>query len=422
MRIAHFVSGFPVLSETFVLDEIAAFAEEGFENVVVSLRPRSDSSFPRKRESTEDFDLDGQLLSCGWTQESLGLIGVLYPTTNPLPAMKNVSTRSAGLLASQVSAVMVHPKELVRLLYTGKRILETLHPLQRLGIDHCHAHFAHYPAELAWGCSRLLGTNFSWNAHSYDLHLYRAHLRQRIQDADLIFPISDANRRFILERGYESTENKLHVCRCGIRLEDYGMKQDSTMAMPKEPLLLGVGRLVDSKGFADLIRAASLLFQKGVPVKVRIIGEGPERANLLSLARSLGYEYRLALPGSLPRDQVREEQRRAALLVMPCCRGKNGLDGIPMVLMEAMALGTPVVATCFASIPELVEDGITGRLVPPNQPENLADTIRDLLECPSKQEQLALSARRKVEAEYDGPRNYRVKARLVKDLITSRHC
>jgi len=445
MRIAHFVSGFPVLSETFVLDEIAAFAEEGFENVLVSLRPEIrgpldvdraiDSrfrgndeaalSFPRKRESIGDFDLDSQLLSCGRTRKALGLINILYPDPNRFSVLRCITPRSAALLASQFRSGIAHPKELFRILYTGKRILESGPYLQTLGVVHCHAHFAHYPAELAWGCSRLLGTTFSWNAHSYDLYLYRAHLERRIQDAELIFPISDANRKFIEDRALESIESHLHVCRCGIRLDEYtfgrgGGARSAHSETSLEPILLGVGRLVDSKGFADLIRASFLLFKRGLPVKVRIIGEGPERANLFSLARSLGAEPWLDMPGALPRDQVRNEQRCATLLVMPCCPGKNGLDGIPVVLMEAMALGTPVVATSFASIPELVEDGVTGRLVPPNQPEKLADAVSDLLKNPSQRSQLALAARCKVEADYDGPRNYREKARLVKELINSR--
>ncbi len=432
-----------------MLDEIAAFASEGFENVVVSLRPSFEPSFPRRRESMGERDLPGQLLPCGWTSEALGLIDVLYPNANPFPALRNISAKSVGMLACQLGAGTAHPHELIRLLYTGKRILESVPLLRSLGIVHCHAHFAHYPAELAWGCSRLLGTTFSWNAHSYDLYLYSAHLRRRIKDADLIFPISEANRRFIAEYAGEGPgviEEKIHVHRCGIRLEEYSM--DGYEAFPPtptlppkggggvnpplggrvgvggvndtSPILFGVGRLVDTKGFADLVRAASLLLKSGTQVKVRIIGEGPERENLLNLARSLGCGNQLELLGSLPRHQVREEQRNATLLVMPCCPGKNGLDGIPVVLMEAMALGTPVVATRFAAIPELVEEGITGRLVPPQAPGALANVIRELVENPSQREQLAQAARRKIEKEYNGPHNYRAKARLVKELITTR--
>jgi colanic acid/amylovoran biosynthesis glycosyltransferase len=413
MRIAHFVSGFPVLSETFVLDEIAAFASEGFENIIVTLRP------PAMGGET----LAERLQRGGWTHETLGLIEVLYPP-RPLMLSGILSPRLVCLLASQMGACITHPKELTRLLYTGKRILESVPLLRGLGVVHCHAHFAHYPAEMAWGCSRLMGTTFSWNAHSYDLHLYSAHLKRRIRDADLIFPISEANRRYIEERGIESNKTRLQVCRCGIRLEEYSFGRGGETGMdpktPLEPVLLGVGRLVDSKGFADLIRAASLLYKRGLLVKVRLIGEGPERENLQTLARSLGYESKLELLGALPRDQVREEQRRANLLVMPCCPGKNGLDGIPVVLMEAMALGTPVVATGFAAVPELVQDGISGRLVPPNQPERLADAIQDLLTGSSERDRMVSAARQKVEAEYDGPRNYREKAQQVKRLIASR--
>lgn len=206
----------------------------------------------------------------------------------------------------------MHPRELLRLLYTGKRLLDVVSWLERQGVVHCHAHFAHYPAELAWGCSRVLGTTFSWNAHSYDLRLYSAHLKQRIRDADLVFPISEDNRRFIQEQitgeeGSEAIREKLRIIRCGIRLGDYSLGVEAETSC--DPILLGVGRLVDTKGFADLIRAASLLLRDGIRVTVRIIGEGPERPNLLALASSLGCQDRIELMGSLPRDQVREEQR-----------------------------------------------------------------------------------------------------------------
>lgn len=413
MRIAHFVSGFPVQSETFVLDEIAAFASEGFENIVVPLRPLQTS-----REEFSKWKNAG-----GWTDTSLGLREVLYPPASPFSGVRNLNTHSTSVLARMAGAGLIHPRELLRLLYTGKRLLDVVSWLERQGVVHCHAHFAHYPAELAWGCSCVLGTTFSWNAHSYDLRLYSAHLKQRIRDADLVFPISEDNRRFIQEQitgeeGSEAIREKLRIIRCGIRLGDYSLGVEAETSC--DPILLGVGRLVDTKGFADLIRAASLLLRDGIRVTVRIIGEGPERPNLLALASSLGCQDRIELMGSLPRDQVREEQRRATLLVMPCCPGRNGLDGIPVVLMEAMALGTPVVATRFAAIPELVKDGVNGRLIPPSQPEVLAGVIRDLLASPSRRHQLALAARGTIEAEFDGPRNYREKARLVKQLIHSK--
>src|SRR3990172_2919235 len=175
MRIAHFVSGFPVLSETFVLDEIAAFAGEGFENIVVTLRPAPQ---------------DSPFLSC-WRENPFSRpTAILYPGSFRWGETLVRSARPASILSSLLSAGLRHPREMSRLVYTARRIVETAPILRDYGVGHCHAHFAHYPSALAWGCAKLLGTTYSWNAHSYDLFLYRAHLDRRIRDADLIFPVS----------------------------------------------------------------------------------------------------------------------------------------------------------------------------------------------------------------------------------------
>src|SRR5205823_8813185 len=142
---------------------------------------------------------------------------------------------------------------------------------------------------------------------------------------------------------------------------------------------LAVGRLVPDKGFANLLRAAAELVRRGVPLDVELVGDGPQRTALERLTRRLGLTDRVRFRGWLPFAEVRRAMSAATLLVHPC----DGLgDGLPNVLLEAMALGTPVIASRVAGIPEALDDGRCGPLVPPGDVGALADAIARLLADP----------------------------------------
>lgn len=422
MRIAHFLSGFPVLSETFVLDEIRAFAEAGFENVVVSLR--------RCQKGCEaPFDL----LPKGRTAQDLNLVQCLYPhrTFSPVETSRSSSypkrdgkASLAAVLMEMITAGVSYPAELPKMFASAIRIGQLASSLRQLGIDHCHAHFAHYPTDLAWGCARLLGIPFSYNAHSYDLWNYQAHKKQRARAADRIFPVSTLNQKHLLEYLTVAADDqkKIQVIRCGIHLDDYPFEPIRARNDPSPPILLGVGRLVDTKGFAGLILAGKILAEQGIKHVIHIIGDGPERQNLEKLAaRGCSSSSRVLFSGSLPRAEVRQHQLEASVVVQPCCQGKNGLDGIPVVLMEAMALGTPVVSTQFAAIPELIESGAEGFLVEVGNPLQLAHAIRCMLEDNNLRLSMVHQARKKIEAQFDARKNYRHKVSVIRELLLERN-
>ncbi len=413
--IAHFVSGFPVLSETFVQDEIEAFAGWGFRNLVVSLRP-----CPMGLDSQQEQRLMG-----GRTRAELGIEEIFYPWKCPIAAFGAVRRRplrAFSTLASLLAAGMRHPGELARMVATVERIFEAASDLHGKGVVHCHAHFAHYPATLAWGCARLLGCGFTWNAHSYDLFHYRAHLPRKLCEAARVFPVSNQNEAFLREMAasLDSDPDKIEVIRCGIALGEFPWRG---ARIPRNPFrIVGVGRLVDTKGFDTLVEAAGLLNQAGaLDVQVEIIGEGPERDNLETLARRLGLAERVRIVGALPRGETRERVAEADLFALPCRPGANGLDGIPVVLMEAMALGTPVVSTRFAAIPELVEDQVSGLLVAPGDSRALAGAMRQILENPSFGDSLRIAGRTVVEQSYSSARNYPHKAEIVARLLSPTH-
>ncbi len=167
-----------------------------------------------------------------------------------------------------------------------------------------------------------------------------------------------------------------------------------------------MGRLVEKKGFHILIEAIRLLRAEGRDVQCRIVGDGEERENLAQQIAAAALEGSVRLIGSLPQSEVVREMRSAALLACPCVVGSDGnRDGLPTVLLEAMALGLPCVATDVTGIPELVRDGETGFLVPDGDPEALSDAIVRALDDADLRQRLSRQARALIEREFDVTRN-----------------
>jgi glycosyltransferase involved in cell wall biosynthesis len=181
---------------------------------------------------------------------------------------------------------------------------------------------------------------------------------------------------------------------------------------------VAVGRLVEKKGFADLIEACSLLRDRGVEVRCRIVGIGEQEPELRAAIEHLGLGNRVELPGPRPQGDLIKAVGRAAVFAAPCVVGGDGnRDGLPTVLLEAMALGTPCVSTDVTGIPEVLRDGETGLMVPQRDPAALADAIERLLADPELRVRLAGRARRLVEAEFDVRRN----AALLRETFKAAH-
>jgi glycosyltransferase involved in cell wall biosynthesis len=163
------------------------------------------------------------------------------------------------------------------------------------------------------------------------------------------------------------------------------------------------------KGFLHLLDAARLLVDRGVGFRCEIIGEGRQRAELESRLRELGLEQHIVLRGALSHDEVIDAYRRAAAFVLPCVIGDDGdRDGIPNVILEAMAMQLPVVSTTHSGIPEAVEDGTTGLLVPPGDPEALACALERVLADRDTAGRMGARGREAVIARFDAKKNVRL--------------
>lgn len=283
------------------------------------------------------------------------------------------------------------------------------------GIQHLHAHFGTDATTAAMLASRLTRIPYSFTAHAKDIYhesVDRARLKEKIRGARFVITVSEYNRRHLAELAGEDQSGKILRLYNGIDLNRFRPGP----SIPGEPdLILAVGRLVEKKGFSHLVQACRLLQDRERPFRCLIVGEGPEQASLAQQISTLGLHDRVILVGAQPQEQLLETLKRATALVLPCVVSVTGdRDGLPTVLLEALAVGLPAISTTLAGIPEIIEHGKTGLLVPPGDPILLAKAIEEILANPEFRERLGREGRSKAEEDFDIRKNILV----LRDLFT----
>ncbi|MBI3302975.1 MAG: glycosyltransferase [Deltaproteobacteria bacterium] len=382
--VGYLVSLFPCWSETFILREILALRERGVPVRIFSLKPPGE---PLVHEAAKPL-----------------LNEVIYP-----PPLWRLLLSQARCLVRQpvtwlrllVGALWAARREgrseLLKAFYT---ILVATHfagVARQLAIDHFHAHWATYPALAVRMMRAFTGKRYTLTTHAHDIFLPNPHLVENLTSAQMIVTISEYNRRYLMSAG--TPANKIKVVPCGLDLREFRANgSDGRVAGS----IVTIGRLELIKGFFYLIKACAMLEARGVPFTCEIIGEGSLRPELERqiLANGLGGCVRLL--GALSQDQIRATLARAQLFVLPSVQTADGnQDGIPVALMEAMALGLPVISTRVSGIPELVIDEVSGLLVAPGDAHALADAIERLLRDAALRETLARQGKRAVQARHD---------------------
>jgi glycosyltransferase involved in cell wall biosynthesis len=251
-----------------------------------------------------------------------------------------------------------------------------------------------------------LGIPFSLTLHSNEIYFDRLLLKDKLHAARFVVTISDFNRRLMEELWPESgIADKVHVIHCGLDpdLFDTDKIKAETDAPKQDGLeIVSVGQLVPRKGFHVLLDACHLLSQRNVPYSCHIFGEGPERERLESLHAQYGLRDKVQMPGRIYQEDLRRFLAHADVFCLPCVKDKSGdLDGIPVVLMEAMAMKLPTVSTRVSGIPELIHHEQNGLLTQPDDPVALADVLQGLAADPELCGRLAQAGRETVVAEFN---------------------
>jgi glycosyltransferase involved in cell wall biosynthesis len=337
-RVAVVLSGWPRISEVFAVNELLALERAGMLAAVFATKP--------------------------------GEQGVAQPESGTLDAL--VSLLPQGSVDVQAEAV-------------AERLAGT-------GVSGVHGYFAHQPAEVAAASALRLGIPYSFSVHALDAR--KAGGRVLAERGRAAAAVICCNTDVAAE--VRSTDNQPHLVRHGVDLNRFA----ATPPPGADHLrLLAVGRLVAKKGFEVLLESLALIDR---PFQLRLVGVGPLQPELMSMITELGLADRVEMVGRLVHDTLPAEYAAADIVVTPSVvDGRGDRDGLPNVVLEAMASARPVVASDVGAISSAVVDGVTGRLVRPGDPQQLADALRGLADDADLRRRMGAAGRRVVESDYD---------------------
>jgi colanic acid/amylovoran biosynthesis glycosyltransferase len=381
-RVAYLMSWYPAVTETFILHEMLELRRLGMDVEIFPLfgaaanvrHPGSDVLAPRVHYHG---------------LASLELLGaqLYWLVRRPIAYLRAWARALRGNASSfdflwKAALVVPHAATIAR-------------RIRRMRLGHVHAHWATHPTLGAYVVRELTGASYSFTVHAHDLYLDRAMLAEKIAAARFVVTISRYNRA-LLERHFgRAAAAKTLVIHCGV---------DPRLFRPRAPRrgdgvfrFACVAGMRDYKGHRWLVQACSLLAERGIPFHGVFVGDGPERRGIEACIAAAGLADRIELLGNQPQDRIPAVLDGVDAMVLPSVRTPAGMmDGIPVALMEAMAMGLPVVATPVSGIPELVVHGRTGLLAAEKDAGALADALERLHRDPALARRLAEEGRRHV--------------------------
>lgn len=385
--IAYLVSEFPVLSETFVYREIRMLQRSGIPVALYSLR---------ERPANPKIDLQhvppATILYSHLAALLFPLSALLMLMTHPKRSWKAWSWFVSDV--RQMQGLGGAFKLLVQVM-AGARLAWSL---EKHGVQHLHVHFIHSPCQVAMYASAFNGIPYTVTAHANDIFALGELLLEKAERAHQLITISEFNLRHFLSMGV--SPEKVRVVRCLLDLPesvDSGEDRDGVFRVGS------LGRLVPKKGFATLIRAFKRLSEDlgAGAIELQIAGSGPQEDELKALTDSLGLSDQVKFVGALNPSEVFGWMQSLNCFALACETAANGnVDGIPVVLMEAMACGIPVVSTRLSGIPELVRHKDTGLLMEEGDLESLVEALEILIKDPEVGRELVSRAHQYLEEEF----------------------
>lgn len=389
-HIAYLLKMYPRFSETFIVNEILELERQGVDVRIYALRKPDDGRFhPSLARVKANVVYAPQ-----------------YPEMEPA-RVRAAHERLAAVRPAAYAELRAYAEGLEQP-YGLKRFLQAgviaAHLLKQ-PVDALHAHFASSATRVAGFVARLTGIPYSFTAHAKDIfhqEVDPASLRRKIRDARFVVTVSQFNRAYLQAIQGEGPGD----VRCLYNGVDLRHFKPNPRTARDPGLILGVGRLVEKKGFATLIQACALLAQRGLDFRCEIIGAGEQQGQLAALIAQMRLDRQVSLVGPKPQDAVLAAYQRAAIFALPCMVASDGnRDGLPTVMLEAMAAGLPVVATTVTGNPEIVDHGVSGLLVEPEDAAALAEALARLLQDPALRQQMGAAGRKKVQRAFDVRRN-----------------
>ena len=410
-RVAYVMKRYPRLTETFILNEIATMEGLGANLSLFSLlQPEPPPHHPMVKE--------------------------IKAPLHHLPAARGAKV--LALLKAHGSCALGAPHRYAHALF--RAVYSSLQSRRPLGVwkqflrggfvaDRCrrdgvtliHAHFANAPAAVAWFASTMSRIPYSFTTHAKDLYLTPPHImRRRVCGARFVTTCTRYNADFLKTIVPVTAHYKIHLVYHGIDLARFATREAAVPAQEgRLPIILSVGRLVPKKGLHDLISACQMLRQEGIRFRCVIVGEGPLRDTLQADIARRDLAGLVTLKGAMTHADLIAFYREASIFALsPRIEADGDRDGIPNVIAEAMATGVPVISTSVSGIPELVQNNVTGLLVPSESPTALASALRHLLGNPQAGIELARNARERLEREFD----CRETTKALRDLMAGCAC
>ncbi len=390
MRLAYLVSRYPAISHTFILREVLGLRELGFEISTASIndpdRPEGKLTAEERGEAGKTFYVKRAgavgagkaLLAAGFRHPVKMLAGLRF---------------AVGLAGTDVKKVVYAIFYFFEALLVGNW-------MRREKVSHLHVHFATPAATVGLITARMFPIGFSFTVHGpdefYDAPGYR--LTEKIEGADFVCCIGAYARSQLMKLSDVRHWSKFEIVPLGVDPAAFSPQPRTSDPKPFE--IICVGRLVPAKGQHILLEAFARLVAEGRDVRLRFVGDGPDRPSLEKMAAELNLGEKVIFEGAVNQDRIRDLYAGADLFALA-----SFAEGIPVVLMEAMALELPCVTTFITGIPELIRPGVDGLLVPPSDVVGLADAMAELMDDPARRAALAKAGRERVLEKYNLPKN-----------------
>jgi len=413
--IAYVLKGYPRLTDTFITSEVYRMEQQGLRLHVFVIKPCTE---PVPSDLLDKIAAKPAYMPATTSMKGSSFFQWISANLKHfLPSLRRVFRRHPlGFLRAAGAAFFqairarkgfwswprkVYAKEFLQ----GVMLADMLE--QAGDVSHIHGHYCHGATTVTWLASMMTKLPFSFTAHAKDIYLPSLNpaglLRRKMDAARFVITCTDANRDYLSNLG---SKTPVHCIYHGLNAEFCNImkEQPALRATNGHFHVLGVGRLIPKKGFDILVQACAILREKGVPFEATIVAEGGEHEKEIHrLITANGLANSVLLPGPMSQSQLYNEYRRASAFCLPCRVLENGdRDGIPNVLMEAMAIGLPVITTPISGIPELIHNGVNGLLVPSEDPRALAEAFLCLIRDSRLATDLSRNAQMTIESLFNG--------------------